>query len=293
MSEGYFPEGSMLRHVQSHRAVGQTYGQRALIIGATNPVPYVGTSASTLAKQRPFERLARTALAFETVFFGSREEADRLLRRVHDMHTRVRGVLDRDEGSYPAGTPYDAFDPELMLWTMAMLADSSRVCFETLVRPLTQAEKEELWADWVRFGVLFGMPATVAPSTAPAFEDWMAQWYASGRMHLTEEARTVGRAIAHDMPVPRHLVPGMTLNNLCVIGTLPGEVRALYGLRWTAAHHAAWRATTAAVRHSQRVVPSRVRLGANTDLHRLVIRCERSVISRGGSTMDLTAAGAD
>lgn len=290
MSDGYFPEGSMLRWVQSHRPVGHTYGQRALIIGATNPVPYVGTSASTLAKERPFERLARTALAFETVFFGSKVEADRLLAAVHGMHTRVRGELDRDEGSYPKGTQYDAFDPELMLWTMAMLADSSRVCFETLVRPLSHPEREELWADWVRFGVLFGMPEDVAPRTSGAFEGWMAEWYASGRMHLTDEARAVGRAIATDMPVPLPMRPGVRMTNLCVLGMLPPEVRELYGLRWTPGHQTAWRAATAAVRRSRRVVPRAVRIGDNRDLHHTVIRSERAIIERGGRTMDLPAA---
>jgi uncharacterized protein (DUF2236 family) len=290
MSDGYFPAGSMLRHVQSHRAVGHTYGQRALIIGATNPVPYVGTSASTLAKERPFERLARTALAFETVYFGTRAEADRLLAAVHSMHTKVQGTLDQDEGSFPAGTPYDAFDPELMLWTMAMLADSSRVCFETLVRPLEPWERDALWADWVRFGELFGMPREVAPSTTEAFDAWLADWYDSGRLHLTDEARTVGRAIATDMPVPLVMTPGIRLTNLCVIGMLPPPVRKLYGLRWTAAHRAAWRTTTAAVRRSQRLVPDPIRIGDNADLHRLVIRTERAVVASGRQTMDFPAA---
>lgn len=290
MGGGYFPEGSVLRHVQSHRAVGQTYGQRALIIGATHPVPYVGTSQATLAKERPFERLARTALAFETVFFAPRAEADRLLAAVHGLHQRVRGELDRDEGEFARGTPYDAFDPELMLWTMAMLADSSRVAFETLVRPLTPGEKDDLWADWVRFGELFGMPRSVAPPTAAASEQWMRDWYASGRMHLTDEARVVGLAIARDMPVPWPMTPGIKATNLVVQGMLPPPVRDLYGLRWTPAHALAWRAVTAGVRGSRRVVPDRVRLGDNRDLHRLVIRSERAVVARGRRSMDLPAA---
>ncbi|GAA4812189.1 oxygenase MpaB family protein [Nocardioides caeni] len=290
MTDGYFPEGSMLRFVQSHRAVGQTYGQRALIIGATHPVPYVGTSQSTLAKERPFERLARTALAFETIYFAPRAEADRLLRAVHSMHHKVRGELDRDEGGFGKGTPYDAFDPELMLWTMAMLADSSRVAFETLVRPLTAGEKDELWADWVRFGELFGMPREVAPASAADFEQWMADWYASGRLHLTDEARVVGRAIATDMPVPRLMTPGIKATNLAVMGMLPGPVRELFGLRWTPAHQAAWRLVTAGVRLSQRVVPDRIRIGDNGDLHRLVIRSEQAVVARGRRTMELPAA---
>jgi uncharacterized protein (DUF2236 family) len=72
-----------------------------------------------------------------------------------------------------------------------------------------------------------------------------------------------------------------------VIGLLPPGVRDLYGLRWTAAHQRAWQATTAAVRASQRVVPNRIRLGDNEDLHRLVIRTEGAVSSRGRRTLEL------
>ena len=285
--DGYFPPGSMLRRVQEQRAVGQTYGQRALVIGATYPVPYVGTSSSTLAKERPFTRLSATARAFESIFFGDRAEADRVLARVHRMHTTVRGTLPRDEGSFPAGTPYDAFDPDLMLWTMAVLADSSRVCHEALVGPLSPGEREDLWADWVRFGTLFGMPADVAPATADAFEEWMHERIEGPEFHVTEEARVVGRAIVTRMPVPSRLRAGSRLTNLVVRGLLPPRVRKAFGLRWTPAHAAAVSALTAGVRRSRTFVPERVRVGRNTELFDLVARTERSVIASGGRTIDL------
>ncbi len=287
--DGYFGPDSMLHRVQSHHAVGQTYGQRALILGATHPVPYVGTSDSTTAKERPFQRLAGTAIAFETIFFGTRTEADRLLQRVHRMHTRVRGELAHDEGTFTAGTRYDAFDPDLMLWTMAMLADSSRVAFETLVRPLTRDEREELWADWVRFGELFGMPREVAPPDAVAFERWMDDWVAGARMHVTDEAYVVGRAIARDMPTPRHLRPGMWGTNLLVTGMLPARVRELFDLPWTRSHEGAFRSLAAALRGTHRVLPTHRVTGTNTHLHQLVIRTEQARIAAGRPTIDLGA----
>jgi len=287
MADGYFPPGSMLRYVQAHRAVGHTYGQRALLIGATHPVPYVGTSQSTLSKERPFERLARTARAFETVFFGSRQEADAVLRGVASLHRKVRGRLVRDEGTFPAGTPYDAFDPDLMFWTMAMLADSSRTAFETLVRPLSIGEREDLWADWVRFGELFGMPRHAAPATAIDFDDWLRAWFRGGRMHLTEEARWVGRSIAGTAPVPKGLAAGARASNLVVRGMLPAPVRRLYGLAWSPAHEQAFRLAAAAVRRSHRVVPDRVRIGDNRRMHDLIIATERRRVAAGRPLMVL------
>src|SRR5690606_20511048 len=100
---------------------------------------------------RPFQRLAATAKMFETIFFGSRGEADRVLAAVRRMHERVRGQLDEDAGPIPAGTPSSAFDPELMLWTVAVSADSAMYFYELLVREPTEAERDEFWRDYVRF----------------------------------------------------------------------------------------------------------------------------------------------
>src|SRR3954470_20784090 len=89
---GYFPRGgSMLRRVHEERLVGLHFGQRALAIGALNPLTFVGTSEHTRAKLRPFKRLTSTGTALETIFFGTRAQADRVLASIHRMHERVRG----------------------------------------------------------------------------------------------------------------------------------------------------------------------------------------------------------
>src|SRR5437588_13119550 len=114
-SEGYFPRGeSMLRRVHEERAVGLLYGQRALCIGALMPLNFVGTSEHSYAKLTPFKRLAHTGTAFETIYFGGRSQADRVLSYVRKLHGRVQGQLPEDVGIIPAGTPYSALDPELM-----------------------------------------------------------------------------------------------------------------------------------------------------------------------------------
>src|SRR5829696_6762317 len=123
--DGYFPRvSSVLRRVHEERAVGLLYGQRALGIGALAPLNFVGTLRHTRARDKPFQRLVHTAKAFETIFFGSTAEADAVLEAVWRLHERVRGELPEDAGPVRRGTPYSAFDPELMLWTVAVIADS-------------------------------------------------------------------------------------------------------------------------------------------------------------------------
>src|SRR5919205_285928 len=94
---GYFPPGrSLLRHVHRQRAVGLLYGQRALAIGAIAPLNFIGTLRHTRALGTPFQRLTRTATMFETIFFGSRAEADAVLSTVDRLHQRVHGELTED-----------------------------------------------------------------------------------------------------------------------------------------------------------------------------------------------------
>ena len=188
--EGYFPEGrSILRRVHSERAVGLFYGQRALMIGALNPLAFVGTIEHTNAREKPFQRLSHTAETFETIFLGTRAKADKALAFVHRLHERVRGTMPEDAGVVPAGTRYSAFDPELMLWTLAVIADSGPFFYELFVERLSEAEKEELWGEYVRFGELFGMPREVAPPTHREFREWGEGTLASDQMYLTPEAR--------------------------------------------------------------------------------------------------------
>ncbi len=135
---GYFPRGgSLLRRVHEEHLVGLLYGQRALCIGALMPLNYVGTSQHSYAKLTPFKRLAHTGKAFERIFFGNTADADQVLAYVHRLHERVTGTLPEDAGITPRGTPYSAFDPELMLWTMAVIADSAQYFYELLVAELS------------------------------------------------------------------------------------------------------------------------------------------------------------
>jgi uncharacterized protein (DUF2236 family) len=267
--------------VHEERAVGLLYGQRALGIGAIAPLNFIGTLRHTRARDKPFQRLVHTAKAFETIFFGSRAEADEVLESVNRLHQRVQGELPEDAGAFPAGTPYSAFDPELMLWTVAVIADSAEAFYELFVRRLSGAERDRLWSDYVRFAELFGMPRDAAPASYTEFRAWYQERLAGDDAHLTDEARYVGSAIMFQIPMPPSRWAAMRVHNLVMLGSLPSRVRKLYGLHWTPAHAAAFRATVAAIRAPRPLAPQRVRAGRCTAHFDLVAATERSRIARG------------
>ncbi len=281
----------MLRRVHGERMVGLLYGQRALCIGAVMPLNYVGTSEHSYAKLTPFRRLVHTGNAFEKIYFGTRAEADEVLAYVHRLHQGVRGVLPEDAGALPAGTPYSALDPALMLWTVAVIADSAQLFFELFVRRLSGEEREALWQDYRRFASLFQMPLDDAPASYDEFRRYWRAQLASDELFLTDEARYVGYATAFEIPMPRSHQLGKRVHDLLMLGSLPPRVRELYGVQYTPAHAAAFRAAVTFARGARRVTPGPLARGWNTSSFDMVERTERRRIERGERTPQVTDHG--
>lgn len=290
--EGYFPPGSsMLRRVHGEHAVGLMYGQRALTVGAIKPLNYVGTANHSGHKGDPFKRLTRTALAFEDIFFGTRAEADRILAYVRKMHGRVNGTLDEAAGIHPAGTAYDAFDPALMLWTVAAMMDSAEVMHDLLVGRLTDDEREELWQDYRRFGQLFGMPESSLPPTYPEFRAYYEGELVADDAFLTEQAHYVGWFASFAIPSPRLRGPLMEAHNLVVRGSLPPAVRELYGIGWTGREQRLFDAICRSQRLARRFVPNRFARGANDGAFHAIAREEARRLAAGQATPHIRPDG--
>ncbi len=286
----YFPPGrSVARRVHGDRAVGLLYGQRALLIGALEPLTYTGTMLSTKSSDRPFKRLARTAKIQETIFLGTKAEADEELAKVHRMHETIGGTLPEAAGGHPAGTPYSAYDPELMLWTLAVIADSGLAMYETMVRRLSDAEREDLWQDYVRFGELFGMRRAEMPASHGEFREWFDARLTSPELQATAHALEMAPLCAFEQPVPLLARGNLAAQNHLIKGTLPPRVREIFGIRWTAAHEASFRAAAAAHRRARRLFPRPVRRGRNDYFFDIVERTEQE---RGGTRTPELRAGA-
>jgi uncharacterized protein (DUF2236 family) len=294
---GYFAADSMAVQVMSNRAVGLTYGQRALVIGAAHPQLAVGTIESTAHRETPYNRLMLTARLFETVFLGNRDEADRALQFTRRRHASVAGTLPEDAGAhYPAGTPYRASDPHLMYMTMAFTFDSVHRMQNLLVRRLAAEESERLWQDFLRWAELFGMPRSAAPATYRRFRTSFDEYLASDRLHLTDQARIVGSYLAGakrgDYDVPMPLRPLFRTIDLVVKGSLPPRIRQMYGFRWTPAHHTAFLAAVRGTRTLYLQPPSfvprpldPVLRGSNKGPFRIVAHTERRQLERGRHSM--------
>ena len=84
-----------------------------------------------------------------------------------------------------------------------------------------------------------------------------------------------------DLVAPALQRPAMRVHNVVVLGSLPPRVRALYGLPWTPAHAAAFRAAVTATRAWLPRSPRAVRTGRNTAFFDGVAASERALVARG------------
>ena len=293
---GFFARDAVIRRVVGERVVGLTYGARASFVGALHPVAMEGTSQSSAGRSRPFQRLGRTAAAFESLIFGSAAEAQTTLDRVAAMHAKVRGTLQVDGGpAFPAGTPYAADDPEAAFWTLAVLVDSAEAIHARLVRPLEADEQEAYWQDFRRFGLAFGLPRSAAPTTYEGFREAYEDLLSSGRLHLTATGYEAGLRVGLRGPLPPPLAgPLQDVMYLIVVGTVPTSVRRAYGVGWTPAHGTALAGLATASRTAHRLTPSLGRRGSVQPLVRAIVAEERRRIRDGRAVWaEPSAAHAD
>ena len=236
--ESYFTDDSMVRRVHREFVVGLA-GPRTLLLQASHPVAFAGFFAHTGALDEPYERLARTAQVMDAITFGPRAAADRMTRRVRAMHRRVRGELSEPAGRFPAGTPYAADDPELLLWILAAIVDSSLLVYGKYVRRLSRDEREAYWQDYKLIGRQFGLADDEMPDTIEDFDAYMRGMLESGDLHITPQARELAIEIVMRPPVPLKVRPLLELANQITVGLLPGEIRRGYGLSWDPARSVA------------------------------------------------------
>lgn len=259
-SDSYFNDDSLLRRVHRESVVGLS-GPRALLMMAAHPVAFEGFFMSTGSLDDPYSRLRRTAVVLDTIAWGSRGDADRLTRRVRSMHRRVRGTLHEAAGPFPAGTPYAADDPELLLWILACLVDSAVLVFDRYVDRLDSAARDRYWAEYRVIGRLFGLRRRDMPSTWADFERYMEEMLGSGDLHVTPTARDVGIDVVMRPPVSLRARPLVELANFITVGLLPGDIRRQYGFSWDPARALALRGGAEYVKRVLvPLLPERVRL---------------------------------
>jgi uncharacterized protein (DUF2236 family) len=259
---GYFTDDSMIRRIHREHVVGLG-GARSLLMQAAHPVAFAGFFMSTGSLDDPYPRLKRTADVLDTIMFGERADADRVTAIVRSVHSRMRGTLVEAAGKFPAGTPWAADDPELLLWIIATLADSGALVYSRYVKRLTRAQRDSYWQDWRVVGELFGLGAGQMPDDSAQLRQYMREMLSGDTLFVSPQARELGIQIVLRPPVPLAARPLLELANFIIVGLLPGSIRRQYGLWWDPVRTVMLNAGAESTKHMLLpVVPRRLRFRA-------------------------------
>jgi uncharacterized protein (DUF2236 family) len=233
--DGYFQPESVIRRVGNSPLVPFLGGGPAVLLQVAHPLVAAGVVYHSDYKTDLWQRLLRTLRALYLIVYGSKEEAEAAGESVQAVHARVYGRTRERLGPFPAGTPYSASDPELMLWVHATLVEASLTAHRRFVGLLAPEEEEAYYAEMGLVARLFGLPSTALPARLADFREYLDAQLAGREICVTALAREVA-AVILDAPLPAPLRVLVPAHRLATTALLPQRVREEYGLRWSRAH---------------------------------------------------------
>jgi len=227
-------------------------GVRALLMHAAHPLVVAGARQTGMYERDPWRRLERTLRQTFTVVFGTRREAAEASRRIDDVHGVVRGI------DPVTGLPYDARDPDLLLWVHACLVLSFLELERRTIGKLDDAGRQRFHEEQMRAVEPLRLPRERIPATVAELRAYVDGVIAGGILRRTEAAASVAELV-RDPPrqVPRRWL--WRLVSFLAFHTLPPALRQLYGIRHDARHEVAIRAICWTMRHDRPLMPPRWR----------------------------------
>jgi uncharacterized protein (DUF2236 family) len=264
LDTGYFGPESVSWQV--HREVTVLFGgARAVLMQAAHPLVIAGARHTGFYERNPWKRLQRTLLLTYAVTFGTKAEANAAADRINEVHTRIHGV---DEIT---GQPYNALDPELLLYVHACLVDCALLFEELTVGRLDDAGRQRFHEEQMLAAEMMLVPRDMIPPTVPALRAYLADLADTGTFIATESAQRVADLFISP-PAEAEWRPVLKGVSRLAFATLPPVLRNLYGVKVGVAREAAMRATFAGIRTIRPALPPKFRFIAPYNEYRQRLR---------------------
>jgi uncharacterized protein (DUF2236 family) len=228
---GLFGPGSAVWRVDREVAVLLGSGPRALLLQVAHPMVAAAVAEHSRYAIDPLGRLRQTLAAIYAFGFDNEAQALAHVQAVNRRHARVQGTLPVAVGAHAAGAPYRALDPTLLLWVYATLIDSALVAYEQLVGTLSEAEREDYYAEMRRAGPVWGIPPERFPPDLQKLRAWMSERISCGDVAVGDQGRAIARSI---LRTPAWWIPSPTYAPIALtaIWLLPPVLREQFGLSW-------------------------------------------------------------
>lgn len=168
-------------------------GGRAALLQLAHPMVAYAIDQHSHTRADVTGRFRRTFRNVFAMLFGALDDACLAARRVHAVHSAIRGEIPERVGGWSAGTRYHANDAEALRWVHATLVDTTLLVRERLDGALPPALRDGYVIEMNRFAALFGIPSSLLPGSAAAHDAYMRAMFASDRIAVAPCARAMAR----------------------------------------------------------------------------------------------------
>jgi len=250
------PGNVVARKINREAVVVLGWG-RAVLLQLAHPLIAAAADGYSAFHREPsgfVTRARRTVGAMLALTFGPPDDVRMAIGRINAIHDHVRGELGEAVGMFPAGTPYSARDPKLLLWVHETLLESIVVTYEMFVGPLTAAEKDQYVAEAAWVAAELGVDAADIPRDFASIKRELACTYASGAIAVGSQASRLAESLLSPQ-ISVAAAPLFRVTRLVTIGLLPEQVRRAYGFEWTPARDRAFERAVSVIRGMRRCLP--------------------------------------
>ena len=230
---------------------------RAILLQLAHPLVAAGVFEHSGFRASPMAavgRLYHTTQAMLAITFGDEQRHRAAVDGIRRIHTRVHGRLPAAVGPYPAGTPYSAEDPSLLLWVHATLIESLVLAYEQLVGPLTPHERDQY--SWISapLAIDLGAHEVDVPRSWLELQAYLERMENSGAIVVGAQARELADSLLRTS-IPRAVAPMRWVSGLITAAMLPSRIRQEYGLEWDETRRRRFERLASTTRALRRVTP--------------------------------------
>lgn len=232
-------------------------GARAALLQLAHPFVAHAIEQHSKTRDDVQGRFQRTFINVFAMTFGDLGRAFKAARGVHNVHTRIRGVITEDVGAFARGTPYEGNDAAALTWVWATLMDTILAVHERFVRPLSPPFVERFYQESKRFAALFGLRDADLPRRYGDFRAYFEGMVASDTLTVGRPALEMSRFLL--APPAPSLRPVFGWYRVITAGLLPPRLRQQFELPWGRLERLGFAASAAAVGPVYRATPRALR----------------------------------
>ena len=223
-SEGLFGPNSM--HWKIYRTPGIILGSyRALLLQIAHPAVADGVRQFSDFKADYLGRAERTFTNMIKIYFGDQATALKSGLGLHHMHNMIRGKVAMTSGGDEE--QYCANDPELLLWVLATLIDTSLELYETICEPLNEKDKELFYKESKLTAAVMGIPAVIFPKDLDSFYKYYKEMLTGEELVINEVTKSLTLDIFKPPYFPSYIA------KILAAGFLPSRFREELELSFT------------------------------------------------------------